>query len=162
LRRFGVALTGSPADGDDLVQAACERALTRLFQLHSAERFDRWMYAIMRRMWIDEIRSRQVRRHENLEVAEHVPGDDGLAIAEGRISFAAVRRALQMLPEEQRVVLMLVCVDEMSYKEAAKVLDIPIGTVMSRLARGRQALHEHLARGGPEPLANVVNFEPKS
>jgi hypothetical protein len=67
-----------------------------------------------------------------------------VATAEGRLNLAAVRRALAELPEDQRTVLVLVCVDGLSYKEAANVLGIPIGTVMSRLSRGRQDLHERL------------------
>lgn len=151
LRRFGTALTGSVADGDDLVQATCERALQNLGQLRVEERLDGWMYSIMRSVWIDELRSRSVRRHEPIEAAETVPGDQGDQVTEGRLTLASVRRALAELPEEQRTVLVLVCVDGLSYKEAAGVLGIAVGTVMSRLARGRQALHERL---GERPAGN--------
>lgn len=158
LRRFGIALTGSPVDGDDLVQAACERVLTRLFQLRSDERLDRWVYAIMRSIWVDEIRSRRVRRHEPIEAAENYAGDDGVAVTEGRITFAAVRRALMVLPEEQRTVLTLICADGLSYKETADVLGIPIGTVMSRLARGRQEIHRKLNHEASNQDEKVVTF----
>jgi RNA polymerase sigma-70 factor (ECF subfamily) len=144
LRRFGTALTGSAADCDDLVQAACERALQRVGQLRVEERFDGWMYSIMRSVWIDELRARRVRRHEPIETAEAVVGDQGEQTTEGRLTLTLVRRALAELPDDQRTVLILVCVDGLSYREAADVLGIAIGTVMSRLARGRQALHDKL------------------
>ena len=145
LRRFAIALTGSRSDGDDLLQAACERALQRLGQLQVAGRLDSWMYSIMRSIWIDEIRARRVRQHEPIEAAATVVGDRGETAAEGRSTLTAVRRALAELPSEQRAVLTLVCVDGLSYSEAADVLGVPMGTVMSRLARGRQALHERLS-----------------
>jgi RNA polymerase sigma-70 factor (ECF subfamily) len=124
LRRFGIMLSGSTIEADELVQAACLRAFEHI--------------------WIDGRRSAKARRHEPLEAAEHVSGGDGQEIADQRLTLAAVRRALSELPEEHRTVAVLVCVDGLSYKEAADVLGIPVGTVMSRLYRGRQALHEKL------------------
>jgi RNA polymerase sigma-70 factor (ECF subfamily) len=149
LRRFGLALTGSLPDADELVQEACARALQRSGQLRDLGRLDGWLYGIMRNLWTDEMRLRARRRHDPLEAAAEVEGDDGAAVAEGRITLELVRRRLQELPAEQRTVLILVCVDGLSYKEAADVLDIAIGTVMSRLARARRALADRLgARGG--------------
>jgi len=148
LRRFGMSLTGSRADGDDLVQMACERALTRRSQLQIEARLDKWMYRIMRNLWVDELRARQVRRHDPIESLDSASFEDGAAAAESRLTLAAVRRALSDLPEEQRTVLTLICVDGLSYKEAAEVLAVPIGTVMSRLARGRQELHRRLTARG--------------
>lgn len=145
LRRFGLALTGSMADADDLVQNTCERVLRYSHQLREVTRLDAWLYGIMRNLWIDEIRHRKVRRHDEMDAAMDVIGEDGQATADGRITLAAVRRAMGVLPAEQRTVLMLVCVDGLSYKEAAAVLGIPVGTVMSRLSRARQDLHERLA-----------------
>jgi RNA polymerase sigma-70 factor (ECF subfamily) len=144
LRRFGLALTGSKADADELVQATCERVLSRLGQLRDHARLDAWVYGIMRNMWIDEVRSRRVRRYDELTAASDVVGQDGEAVAEGRITLAMVRRTLAQLSEEQRTVLILVCVDGLTYKEAAEVLRIPLGTVMSRLSRARQELHARL------------------
>jgi RNA polymerase sigma-70 factor (ECF subfamily) len=143
LRRFGTALTGSAADGDDddVVQASCERALQRAGELRAEDRLDAWVYSIMRSVWIDELR---VRRHEPIETAEAVVGDQGEQTTEGRLTLAKVRRGLAELPDDQRTVLVLVCVDGLSYRETADVLGIAIGTVMSRLARGRLALHEKL------------------
>ena len=145
LRRFGLALTGSAADTDDLVQNACERVLKHSDQLRELTRMDAWLYGIMRNLWIDELRHRKLRRHDDIDAAADVIGEDGQATVEGRINLAAVRRAMSQLPADQRTVLMLVCVDGLSYKEAAEVLGIPVGTIMSRLSRARQDLHERLA-----------------
>ncbi len=145
LRRFAISLTGSVTDAEELVQVACERVLNKSDQVRDVARVDSWIYGIMRNLWIDEMRSRRVRRHDDLSEAEHVVGDDGVATTEGRITLAKVRRELATLPEEQRVVLVLVCVDGLSYKESADVLGIPVGTVMSRLSRGRQALFDKLS-----------------
>jgi RNA polymerase sigma-70 factor (ECF subfamily) len=128
-----------------VVQATCERVLSRLGQLRDHARLDAWVYGIMRNMWIDEVRSRRVRRHDELTAASNVVGQDGEAVAEDRITLAMVRRTLAQLSEEQRSVLMLVCVDGLTYKEAAEVLGIPLGTVMSRLSRARQELHARLS-----------------
>lgn len=157
LRRFGLALTGSRVDADELVQAACERVLARGDQLRDKARMDAWIYGIMRNLWIDEMRSRRVRRHDDISAADAVVGDDGVATVEGRITLAAVRRALADMSEDRRTLLILVCVDGLTYQEAADTLGIAIGTVMSRLSRARKELHERLnvrpaSSGGPIPL----------
>jgi RNA polymerase sigma-70 factor (ECF subfamily) len=155
LRRFGVALTRSLVEADDLVQAACERALSRGDQLRNETKIDAWMYTIMRNLWFDEMRAQGTRRHDRIEAAYDLIGDDGEALAERSDTLAAVRRALARLPEHQRSALVLICVEEMSYKEAAEILGVPIGTVTSRVARGRQALHEQLAIGSSAPDARA-------
>jgi RNA polymerase sigma-70 factor (ECF subfamily) len=160
LRRFGLALTGSVTDADELVQGTCERVLRRAGQLRDHARLDAWIYGIMRNMWIDEVRSRRVRRHDDLSAAAEVIGEDGEAVAEGHITLAAVRRTLAKLSTEHRTVLVLVCVDGLSYREAAAALDIPLGTVMSRLSRGRQELHARLH--GPSGDDAVTPFRPRS
>ncbi len=157
LRRFGLALTGSRTDADELVQAACERVLTRGDQLRDKARMDAWIYGIMRNLWIDEMRARRVRRHDDIAAADAVVGEDGVATVEGRITLAAVRRALADMSEDRRTLLILVCVDGLTYQEAADTLGIAIGTVMSRLSRARKELHERLTTrpatgGGPIPL----------
>jgi RNA polymerase sigma-70 factor (ECF subfamily) len=158
LRRFGIALTGSALDADDLVQDACERALTRSEQLRDRARIDAWLYGIMRNLWSDRLRARRLRTHDRIEAAEQVAGEDGEMTAEMRISLAQVRRALEFLSVEYRTVLTLVCVDGMSYRESAEILGIPIGTVMSRLARGRAELAERLASRAK--AASVVPMSP--
>lgn len=144
LRRFGLALTGSATDADDLVQNACERVLRRGEQLREQSRLDAWIYGIMRNLWIDETRFRKVRRHDDMDAAANVVGDDGEQVAHGQLTLKAVRQTMASLPAEQRTVLMLVCVDGLRYAEVAEVLGIPIGTVMSRLARARQDLRDRL------------------
>ena len=161
LRRFGLALTGSATDADDLVQNTCERVLMRSEQLREHARLDAWLYGIMRNLWIDEIRHRKVRRHDDMDAAAGIMGDDGQAVADGRITLAAVRRAMSELPADQRTVLMLVCVDGLSYKESAETLGIPMGTVMSRLSRARQDLHERLNSPARAGVKTVTPFPPR-
>ena len=149
LRRFGYALTGSIDDGDDLVQSACERALTRLDQFAPGTRLDSWMFRIMQNLWTDHKRSPRPRREISAQPADLetlVVGDAEREI-EGRLFLAEVRRAVAELPAEQRSVLAVVCVEGLSYREAAAVLDIPIGTVMSRLSRARLAVGQALGEG---------------
>jgi RNA polymerase sigma-70 factor (ECF subfamily) len=142
LRRFAYGLTGSLDDGDDLVQGACERALTRLDQFQPGTRLDSWMYRIVQNLWIDQRRARQARPEAGMEPADLAALAVGDAERElnSRVELAAVQRAVGALSEDQRAVLLLVCVEGVSYKAAAEVLDIPLGTVMSRLARARLAV----------------------
>jgi RNA polymerase sigma-70 factor (ECF subfamily) len=158
LRRFAAGLAGSTADGDDLVQSACERALNRSHQWQPGTRLDSWMYRIIQSIWLNEHRARRIRRHEALEAASTTVGEDGEEVAETRLTLDAVRRALLQLPEGQRAVLMLVCVDGLSYKETADTLGIAIGTVMSRLARGRLALYEKLEASNVKVDGNIINL----
>lgn len=144
LRRFARALTRHAHDADDLVQLALERALTRLDQWQPGTRLDSWMFGIMKNAWIDETRSRR-RRDRVLapaELGEQVPD----AASEAHVERLSLEAALAQLPEEQRIAVALVLIEGLAYKEAAAVLDVPIGTVTSRLARGREAL-EALLRG---------------
>jgi RNA polymerase sigma-70 factor (ECF subfamily) len=151
LRRFGCALTGSPDEGDDLVQSACVRALARPDQFDPRTRLDSWMFRIMQNLWIDRRRSAQAQRETSSGAADLEPLAVGDARREidSRLSLAAVRRAVADLGEEQRAVLVLVCIEGLSYKETADVLDIPIGTVMSRLSRARLAVSRALDHGLP-------------
>ena len=144
LRRFARGMTGSAADADDLVQAACERALARAYQFQEGTRFDSWMFRIVQTIWIDQIRARDVRKEEPDTEAERIGTDEPMRRVEARLALAEVREALGTLPAEQRTALMLVTVDGLSYKEAAAVADVPVGTIMSRLARARMALQARL------------------
>ena len=147
LRRFARGLTGSAVDADDLVQAACERALSRAHQFQEGTRFDSWMFRIVQTIWIDQLRARDIRREEVEEVGVHVGTDEPGRRAEARLELQEVRAALKQLPADQRAALLLVTVEGMSYKEAAEVAAVPVGTIMSRLARARVALQAKLAAG---------------
>ncbi len=156
LRRFAYGLTGSIEDGDDLVQSVCERALSRLHLWEAGTRLDSWMYRIVQNVWIDRCRTARHRgAAADSAVLELVVGGDARHELEQRSELAAVRRHVAALPEEQRAVLLLVCVEGASYKEAAEVLDVPIGTVMSRLARARMSLGRAMAgeHAGPRVVA---------
>lgn len=149
LRRFAYGLTGSLDDGDDLVQGACERALRRLDQFQPGTRLDSWMYRIVQNLWIDQLRARQARPEGGMEPADlaALAVSDGERELNGHVAMAAVQRAVGELSEDQRAVLMLVCVEGFSYSAAAQVLNIPLGTVMSRLARARLAVGRALDGG---------------
>lgn len=140
LRRFALALTGRNSDADDLVQDTIERGLRSLTQFAPGTRMDSWMFRIAQNLWIDQLRARKSRgRPEPVEAAEQI-AVDGRRSAEARIMLSETSRGLAALPEEQRAVVALVLIEGLSYREAADVLDVPIGTVTSRLARGRDAL----------------------
>jgi RNA polymerase sigma-70 factor, ECF subfamily len=142
LRRFAYALTGSAEQGDDLVQDACLRALSRIDQWQPGTRLDSWMYRIAQNIWLDRVRANKVRGEVvDVEAAEGIVGSDGRDVAESELTLQTVAAALARLPAEQRAVIALVCVEGASYKEAAEITGVPIGTVMSRLARARRALH---------------------
>jgi RNA polymerase sigma-70 factor (ECF subfamily) len=142
LRRFARVITRNVQDADDLVQVAAEKALARAAQWRPDSRLDSWMFGIMKNAWIDEIRAR--RRRQRMLAPEEAGADVGDASAEARDIALSVQAAMERLPEEQRLAVALVLVEGQSYKDAAEILGIPVGTLMSRLARGRAALQEML------------------
>lgn len=145
LRRFARALTGHPADADDVVQIAVERALKRADQFEPGTRLDSWLLSIVRNAWIDEARAR-ARRSKTFapaEDGEHV-GNDGEEEMHAKLRADEVWTAMRALPEEQREAVALVCIEGLAYREAADALGVPIGTLTSRLARGREALQAKL------------------
>lgn len=139
LRRFASVLARSPDDAADLLQAALERALRHAASWQPGTRLDSWLYRIMQNLWRDELRSHR-RRAEPLDAAAEVIGVDGREVTTQHIQSAEARAALGALPEEQRVVVALVVLEGMSYRETADILAVPVGTVMSRLARARTKL----------------------
>lgn len=145
LRRFARALTGQGADADDVVQIALERALMRAEQFQPGTRLDSWLYSIVRNAWIDEARARTRRAKvfAPAELGERI-GNDGEADMHARLEAKDVWTAMAALPEEQREAVALVCIEGLAYCEAAAALGVPIGTLTSRLARGREALQRML------------------
>lgn len=143
LRRFARSLTGHPQDADDLVQTAVERALLRAGQWREElGGLDSWMFGIVRNAWTDELRARH--RWSRVFVPEQEGEHVGQSPLEGKLELIAVQAAMDRLPEEQRMAVALVLVEGLSYREAAEVMEVPMGTLTSRLARGREALQRML------------------
>ena len=166
LRRFARGLAGAPDQADDLVQAACERAIARIHQWTPGTRLDSWMFRIVQTIWLDQTRAQRVRTGEGRidaasPLVEAELSVDGARDMEQHLTYDAVRRAMGQLPDEQRAVVMLVCVEGQSYKEAAETLSVPIGTVMSRLSRARSALARHMGETAPDVSATVVRLKPE-
>jgi len=149
LRRFARTLTGSWHQADDLVQETVTRAIASGGGGARLDYLDSWLFRIMRNAWLDIQKSRGIRRtHADtiLAITQTESGGEDAAIAS--LTLRAVREALKSLPEDQRVVVTLVCIDDFSYAQAAEALGVPVGTIMSRLSRGRATLR-HLVNGAP-------------
>lgn len=144
LRRYAYSLTGSMADADDLLQNTVERILTR--DMPSDVDLTKWAFRICRNVWIDECRARKVRRDatENPELSDGQV-TDGEHQTTKEIEWSRVDAAMSRLPEDQRQIISLVAIQGMPYKMVAEILEVPKGTVMSRLARARAALSEALS-----------------
>lgn len=141
LRRFAHALSRNSADADDLTQATIERALRSQSQWAPDTRLDSWLFKIMRNLWIDTIRARGRREdlHAPVEEAERI-GEDPRGAIEAAIDLGKAMAAMQQLPHEQREIVALILVEGVGYRECSEILGLPIGTVSSRLVRGRTAL----------------------
>jgi RNA polymerase sigma-70 factor, ECF subfamily len=140
LWRYALVLSRSRDAADDLVQATCVRAIERAEQFMPGTRLDRWLFAILRSIWLNEIRSRRIREGGGFVDAEDALSFDGARAAETNIATAEVLSAIGRLPEAQRETVLMVYAEGYSYAEAAAALSVPIGTVMSRLAAARTAL----------------------
>ena len=139
LRRFCLSLSGTPADADDLLQATVERILEK--GMPEDADAAKWAYRVCRNAWIDELRSREVRQRYPLQMAwdtDEAPSAEDDADVERALE--AVPVALNALPPEQRMALSLVAVEGKSYAEAADILEVPVGTIMGRIARARATL----------------------
>lgn len=141
LRRFAHALSRNSEDADDLTQATIERALRSRDQWRPGTRLDSWCYRIMRNLWIDTGRA------SSRKSAREAPEEEGLNVGEdpreamdAALDLARVMAAMGRLPDEQREVVALILIEGFGYREASEMLDLPIGTVSSRLVRGRTAL----------------------
>lgn len=145
LRRFAQTLTRSATDADDLVQEACIRAISRADQWDPAQPLDRWVFRILRNLWISEMRKRNVRMGQGQVPAEESTELITPATGEHATALGEVQAHLAALPEDLRQVLLAVSVEGYSYAEAATLFEVPIGTVMSRLHRARKALAKRMA-----------------
>lgn len=149
LQRFCRGLAGSRDAGDDLLQATVERALSRIELWQPGTSLESWMFRIARNLQINAWRAATVRGVTvDIETADARAGDLDAEL-EHRSQLSAVERAMVTLPAEQRAVLATVVLEGCSYAEAAELLEIPVGTVMSRLARARGAIRAFIER----PLA---------
>jgi len=150
LRRYARAMLGDRAAADDLVQDTLERAWARIQQWRTGSDLRAWLFSIMHNLRVDQVR-RPVLPTQS--ITDH---DDEAPVRPTQTDELEVRdleSALRHLPDEQREVLLLVALEEMSYSDIAVTLGIPVGTVMSRLSRGRERLRAIM--DGPQPTARL-------
>lgn len=141
LKRVAMTMCRSPGVADDLVQMTAERAFAARDRFDPATRLEPWLFRILRNAWIDMARRSRIRGVEiDIDDAPDALQTDGAREVEGRLMLSTVQAAMTDLSDDHRLVLHLVCVEELSYAEAAEVLGVPTGTVMSRLSRARLAL----------------------
>ena len=140
LWRYGLILSRDSVAAEDLVQATALRALERSSQFVVGTRLDRWLFSILRSIWFNQLRAQRIRAGQGLVAAEDVLVTDGAKEIETNILAGQVLKHAMALPEAQRETLLLVYVEGFTYQEAAGLLDVPIGTVMSRLAAARLKL----------------------
>ena len=147
LRRYACALLRDPAAADDLVQDCIERALNQSSQLKDRNKLASWLRSILHNLYVDQFRRK---RSRGLSVTIHdLENDPALSLApQDRSELGDVVRAVNGLSFEHRQILLLVGLEELSYREIAEELSIPIGTVMSRLSRARDLLRHALESGG--------------
>ncbi|UEP32633.1 MULTISPECIES: RNA polymerase sigma factor [unclassified Burkholderia] len=139
---FAMRISGNRYDAEELVQRACMRALERAHQLRSDTSPLSWMFSIIQSIWLNDLRQRNHRNGLVLELSDallETVSDPGSAPETG-LAIRQIIDAVERLPESQRTALLLVSVDGLSYQQAADTLDIPIGTIMSRISRARKAI----------------------
>ena len=158
LNRFIRRLTRDLDCREDLIQETCLRALTHLDQWQPGTRLDSWIFRIAQNLWIDHVRAEKIRGNVvDVGVIDHLLSFDGQAAAENRLILQELREDIAQLSAEQRNVIRLVCEDGLSYKETGKILNLPPGTVMSRLARARHALQKVTGKS-----ANEIGCRPQT
>jgi RNA polymerase sigma-70 factor, ECF subfamily len=161
LWRFALRLTRHHADAEDLTQRTYVRALEKAEQWHPGTSLVSWLYSVMYSIWMNELRSAQRRREggftsdeQELSISSEGTDQGQRSDPEVQLMFKQVVQAVNDLPEAQRVVLVLVAIEGLSYKEAAQVLELPIGTIMSRLARGRLTIGQRFLQGDQNESKN--------
>ena len=151
LRRFARGLSKDPDRADDLVQAACERALNRLYQVADDTRFDSWLYRIIYTQWVDKLRRHKTRSDKLVLISEQNKTRVSEANSAAYLDVVLdIQNALNTLPEEHHAAILLVAVEGYSYAEAASVLKVPAGTVASRVARARTMLGKQFNSESPQ------------
>jgi RNA polymerase sigma-70 factor, ECF subfamily len=140
LWRYALVLSKARGAADDLVQATCLRAIERADKFIPGTRIDRWLFAILRSIWLNEIQSQRIREGGGFVDAEDALTSDGVREVETNITASTVLRAISRLPEAQRETILLVYAEGYNYAETASALGVPIGTIISGLAAGRAAL----------------------
>jgi RNA polymerase sigma factor (sigma-70 family) len=152
LRRYARALTGGRLPADDLVQDTLERAWSKRHLWRQGSDLRAWMFTIMHNVYVNQVRARVTETTVPLEhEAYDVPARDGPM---DMLEVAAIDAALRQLPDNQREVLLLVALEQLSYVETASALGVPVGTVMSRLSRARERLRVLL--GSMPPMATGI------
>ncbi len=150
LRSFAVRLTGNRYDAEELVQRACIRALERAHQLRSDTSPSSWVFSIIHSIWLNELRRHNRRDRLLLDWSDALIETvaDPRSASETGLAVRQIVDAVERLPEPQRIALLLVSIDGLSYQEVASTLDIPVGTVMSRISRARKAIRITLDTSG--------------
>lgn len=156
LWRYGLVLSGRRDVAEDLVQATCLRALERAHQFEAGSRLDLWLVSILHSIWLNEVRARRVRQGEGVVEAGEALHVDGAGSMETHLLAGQLLREVASLPEGQRMAVFLVCGEGMSYREAADILAVPIGTIMSRLAAARLTLGRRMGGLGEDGHAEVA------
>ncbi|AVL54863.1 RNA polymerase sigma factor [Roseobacter denitrificans] len=149
LWRFCMVLTKATDRADDLAQKTCERALANAEKFNVGTDLDRWLFTIARRIWLNDIRADKVCLGAGVVPVEEIDVPNNNPHVDVNILAGEVLNIVQALPEGQRVTIFLVYVEGYSYREAAEMLDIPIGTVMSRLAGARKTIVARTAAQEP-------------
>jgi RNA polymerase sigma factor (sigma-70 family) len=152
LRRYARALVGERSSADDLVQDTLERAWSKLHLYHRGTDLRAWLFTVMHNVHVNKVRAARITdplEDDMPELAQRAPQGDGLLVRD-------LDRAIAMLPADQRAVLLLVTLEEMSYEEVARTLAIPIGTVMSRLSRAREKLRAMMLGQLPSAKLKVI------
>jgi RNA polymerase sigma-70 factor (ECF subfamily) len=154
LRRYARALTGDFASAEDLVQDTVERGWKRMALWRPGSDLRAWLFTIMHNLYVNQLKAGQRRRvqgtgHNDVDVPVSPPQDNQLELID-------LHKSLQRLPPEQREVVLLIGLEQLSYDEAAKVLGVPVGTVMSRLSRGREQLRSMMSRGSFSAQLKVI------
>lgn len=155
LRRFARALCGDAALADDLVQDCVERALIKSHLYDPARPLRAWLYAVLRNLYISSLR--RTGRSGVIKTVDDLQNGEGSVAPqqEDRLSVTSVSEALDRLASQHREVIVLIALEEMSYRDAAEILGIPLGTVMSRLSRAREQLRQILEDRGHQVLRRV-------